>query len=459
MSSKFRSMIRWLVVCLVVVGVADVGFAGQWQAGAGKVKITPQKLMWMAGYASRDHAAEGTLTDLWAKALVIQDDQGRRAVLITLDLIGIDRDVSLAACKALEAAYGLKRDEIAICTSHTHTGPVVARNLRAMHFELIGTEQQKLVEQYATFLEESIVAAVGQAIKNVAPCRLSWGSGTATFATNRRNNPEADVPKLREEGKLKGPFDHDVPVLAVRDDNDKLTAVAFGYACHCTVLPFYQWSGDYAGFAQIELEESHPDCVALFWAGCGADQNPLPRKTVELAKQYGHDLASAVDAVLNQKMEAVAGQLATSYREIDLPLDKLPTREEIEADAKSTDKYRASRARMFIAELDAGRPLPENYPYPVQSWQIGDDVQFVTLGGEVVVDYAVRLKAELRGKKTWVAGYTNDVMAYIPSRRVLIEGGYEGASAMIYYGLPTTWAPEVEELIVKEVHRQLGGGN
>jgi hypothetical protein len=99
--------------------------------------------------------------------------------------------------------------------------------------------------------------------------------------------------------------------------------------------------------------------------------------------------------------------------------------------------------------------LSPTHPYPVQVWQLGDEVQFVVLGGEVVVDFALRLKSELKGKATWVAGYANDVMAYIASRRVLKEGGYEGATAMVYYGLPTAWAPESEDLIVQEVHRQV----
>ena len=110
---------------------------------------------------------------------------------------------------------------------------------------------------------------------------------------------------------------------------------------------------------------------------------------------------------------------------------------------------------MLLASLDKGQPLSKTYPYPIGVWQIGKDVQFVTLGGEVVVDFALRLKSELRGVKTWVAGYSNDVMAYIASRRVLKEGGYEGASAMIYYGLPTSWAPESEDTIINAVHAQL----
>ena len=78
-------------------------------------------------------------------------------------------------------------------------------------------------------------------------------------------------------------------------------------------------------------------------------------------------------------------------------------------------------------------------------------MQFITLGGEVVVDYAFRLKSELSGVKTWVAGYSHDVMAYIPSRRVLQEGGYEGGGAMVYYGLPASWNPAVEETIIRGV--------
>jgi neutral ceramidase len=96
------------------------------------------------------------------------------------------------------------------------------------------------------------------------------------------------------------------------------------------------------------------------------------------------------------------------------------------------------------------------YPYPVQTWILGDGPKWAFLGGEVVVDYSLRLKRELGDGNTWIAGYSNDVMAYIPSERVLTEGGYEGASAMLYYTLPSAWAPGLEDKIVGEVKRQLG---
>jgi hypothetical protein len=372
-----------------------------------------------------------------------------------MDLIGIDRALAGQICDELAAKYGLSPPQIALSTSHTHTGPVVAGNLRSMHYALLDERQRQLVEQYATQLTEQIVQLVGEAIEHLQPADIAWGSGRATFAVNRRNNVEAQVPELRAAGRLAGPVDHSVPVLAVRNASGGLQAVLFGYACHATTLSFYQWSGDYAGFAQLTLERDFPGSTALFWAGCGADQNPLPRREVALAEQYGHELAGSVKQVLESELTPVAPSLRTAYQQIDLPLDTLPTRKELEADAESKDRFVASRAKLLLAQLDAGQPLSPTYPYPVACWRLGDEIQLIWLGGEVVVDYALRLKSELRGSRTWVASYANDVMAYIPSRRVLSEGGYEGGGAMVYYGLPTHWAPDVERLIVDAVHQQL----
>ncbi|HVC94649.1 MAG TPA: neutral/alkaline non-lysosomal ceramidase N-terminal domain-containing protein, partial [Pirellulales bacterium] len=385
-----------------------------------------------------------------AKALVLEDPAGRQVALVTLDLVGVHRDLSLVVRDALTKKYGLQRSQVAIACSHTHCGPVVGHNLMAMY--LLDDTQKSLVEEYSVGLERKLIDLVGEAIGKLAPCQISWGNGQATFAVNRRNNKEPDVPKLRDEGRLVGPVDHDVPVLAFRDGEGRLTAVVFGYACHATVMSFMQWSGDYPGFAQLNLEEAHPGAVTLFWAGCGGDQNPLPRREVAHATEYGRQLADAVERTLAGVMTPLVGELATVYTEVELPFDHLPSGEELRRQASSANQYEAQRAKLLLAQLDAGRPLSPTYPYPVQLWRLGPDLLFVTLGGEVVVDFALRLKAELGRERTWVAAYTNDVMAYIPSRRVLAEGGYEGGGAMVYYGLPTIWAPEVEALIVKQVH-------
>lgn len=439
----------WLMLLVWIALSSDVSAA--WKAGAAKINITPDKPMWMSGYGGRNHPAEGKLTDLWAKALVIEDAAGARAVLITLDLVGIDRQTSQAVCRELEQRYQLRRDQIAINTSHTHCGPVVGRNLGAMYF--LDDEQWKLVDDYTVTLQRKIVEVVGQALNKRAEAVIEYHEGTTDFAVNRRNNKEAEVPKLREQGvPLLGPVDHRVPVLAVKDTNGKLLSVAFGYACHATVLGFYQWCADYPGFAMTELESAHPESVALFWAGCGADQNPIPRREVSLAQAYGKRLAQAVDSVLKQPMKPLEGSLATKYVEVDVPLDTLPSREELFAQTMDSNKFIAARAKLLLKNVDGGKPLSPTYPYPVQVWHLGPELRWVVLGGEVVVDYSLRIAKELGARPTWIAGYSNDVMAYIPSVRVLKEGGYEGASSMIYYGLPTVWAPPIEELVIGKVH-------
>ncbi len=322
-----RSLSVFATVVGLVVGTAvafDGAQAATWKAGAAQRAITPDAPLWMAGYAHRDHPAEGTLIELWAKALCLEDPQGQVAVVVTLDLIGIDRELSRTVCERLSQAYPLDRRRIALCASHTHTGPVVSGNLRSMHYEMLTDDQRALVNQYARRLEDSIVAVVGEALAARTPCQLSWGSGTAAFAVNRRNNPESDVPALRAAGQLRGPTDHAVPVLAVKDAQGSLKAVLFGYACHLTVLSSYQWSGDYAGFAQMALERDFPGCVALFWAGCGGDQNPLPRREVALAQQYGHELAGSVKQVLDGPLAPIEGNLVARYAEIDLPFSHLP---------------------------------------------------------------------------------------------------------------------------------------
>ena len=443
-----------LAISLVISGgqvPAAESVDADWKAGVAKAKITPEQPLWLSGYGSRDRPSEGTRVDLWVKALALQDAGGRKALLITLDLVGIDRGISVAVCSRLIKRYGLERGQILLSTSHTHTGPVVGENLRAMYFFPPGMWQR--VEAYTKQLQEKIVTTAGEAFGRLEPARLAWGSGTAGIGVNRRTNPEADVLKLRAGGKLKGPVDHDVPVLSVHDGEGRLVAAAFGYACHATVLSDYKWSGDYPGYAQVFFEQAHPGAVGLFWAGCGADVNPLPRREVELAEKYGRELAAAVDATLAGEMKPLAARLDSVYREIDLPFEKIPTRTEIEANLKSENRYDQGRARVQLRRLKKDSRLAPTYPYPVATWRLGDELTFVSLGGEVVVDYALRLKREL-GQATWVAGYSHDVMAYIPSLRVWNEGGYEGGGAMLYYGLPSRWDSTVEQQVITEALRQ-----
>ena len=332
--------------------------ADEWKAGVARTVITPTQQMWMSGYASRSRPAEGTLHDLWAKALVVEDSDGREAILVTLDLVGVDRDTSAAICSKIQQACDVERSQIAIATSHTHTGPVVGTNLRSMYS--YDEHQDRLVREYNAWLIDQVTQTVSSAWNNRQDVSLNYAVGTASFAVNRRNNREADVPKLREAGELRGPVDHSVPVLCVKDSSDEIIAIVFGYACHATVLSFYQWSGDWPGFAQIEIEKAYPGATAMFVAGCGADQNPLPRRTVELGEDYGRQMATAVSNVIDNELQVITGEISTEYEEIDLAFADLPERSQIEEDTKSDNKYIASRARLLLKQLDTnGRLSPD----------------------------------------------------------------------------------------------------
>jgi len=450
-------MIRLLLTFLAVAAsLAPAWAQAEWKAGAAKVTITPEKLMWMSGYGSRNKPAEGKLTDLWAKALVLEAENGQKLCLVTLDLVGIDHGLMQELKDRIGKQTGLKEHEIVFSCSHTHTGPAVRGNLVPMYAFGTDHSQLALIDEYWKLLTTRIPAVVGDAVKDLAPSEIAWANGSAEFAVNRRNNKEPEVPKLRAEGKLLGPVDHSVPVLSIRRDK-KLRAVAFGYACHATVLSFYQWSGDYPGFAMMALENEYPDAVALFCTGCGADQNPLPRREVALAQDYGKQLATAVSNVLKEEMKPIKGAATAKYAEIELGFSKIPSREELEKTAAGPDNAETRRAKVMLEDWKFRSEWPTNlkYPYPVQTWVLGDGPRWAFLGGEVVVDYSLRLKKELGEANTWVGGYANDVMAYVPSERVLTEGGYEGATSMLYYALPSPWAPGLEDKIVNEVKRQL----
>ena len=424
-----------------------------WKAGVASTIITPQKPMWMAGYGSRKEPANGKRTELFGKALILEDAKANRGLILTLDLVGIDRTFSNNLTDALNRKYKLSRNQIAICTSHTHSGPVVGKNLGPLHYWVVDEAQQKLIDEYAEVLHEMLVELVGTAIDNIASASVQAGSGKCTFAVNRRENkPYEEVPTRRAKGILKGPVDHDVPVLSVRSVEGDLKAILFGYACHATVLSFNEWNGDYPGYAQAKLEADHPGAIALYWAGCGGDQNPLPRKEVALAEYYGAELADRVNDVLRAPMPTLKAKLTTAYREIEAPLSTPPTKKELLTNTESTNRFEVARANYLLREMEKKGAIDNRYPYPIGVWKLGDHIDFIFLGGEVVVDYALRLKKERHNTNTWVAAYANDVMAYIPSLRVLKEGGYEGGGSNVYYGLPSLWAEEIEETIVNAVN-------
>jgi neutral ceramidase len=414
-----------VVACLapVLPIAADAPPTADWKAGVASVVITPTQPMWMAGYSSRTAPSDGVVTDLKAKALAIEDGGGTRAVIVTADLIAIPRVLREAVAQQAAERFQLDPAGLLLNCSHTHCGPVVKDDLELSVMYQLEPDQRQRVEGYFVELRDKLVALIGDALAALQPARLGYSHARCGFAMNRRlPTPEG----FQNSPYPDGPVDHDVPVLRVETTDEKLLAVAFGYACHNTTTGIQQFNADYAGYAQAAIEQTHPGATALFIMGCGGDQNPYPRGQIEWAQRHGQSLANAVEAALLPAARPVRGPLRCGLEQIDLAFVPV-SRGELLARMESADHYERRAAAILLKEAETLGKVRDTYPYPIQVLQIGGDLTLVALAGEVVVDYSLRLQRELGTMPLWVAGYSNDVFAYIPSERVLAEGGYEGA--------------------------------
>ena len=457
----------WIAVPFFANAVTTSGLA-EWQVGVATAKITPDGPAWMAGYASRTKPSEGVAQDIFAKALSIRDAGGGRAVIVTADLIGIPLPLRQYVEHEGARRFGLRPAEILLNASHTHSGPEVRteRLASVYNFSRNATpDQANVVTRYASRLREVIVDLIGAALTDSRSARLEVTHARAGFAMNRRR-PEKDG-RFTNNPNPDGPVDHEVPVLKVTGADGKLRALMFGYACHNTTLGTYQISGDYAGWAQEFLARSYPGTTALFLMGCGGDQNPYPRRAMvpdqpveELVKHHGRALANAVSTALQAVPRSVRGPLRGAYDQALLAYAPLPAAELRKyLTARQSEDVR-ERARTLLRVAGRAEALPP-LPCPVQVLQFGRDLTLVAIGGEVVIDYALRIKAELRGHAyVWVAGYSNNLFGYLGSRRVIEEGGYEGGSANTRILVhPGRFTPAAEASVMAKVHELHGHTN
>jgi hypothetical protein len=445
----FGAAMAWAIG--LSAGIAWCDDAFPWKAGLAKAVITPEKSVWLAGYGSK-RPPDGKLHDLWMKALALEDTSGQRAVLITSDFQGVPRSMSDRVFTRLAAEHGLGRERVMFTFSHNHCGPRLGDDL--IDYYPVEADQEKLVDEYTTQMVDATVKLVAAALADLGPAALKQGSGRCTFAVNRRNNREADVPMLLEKGEpLAGPVDHSVPILTVTRPGGKLAAVLFGYACHPTTLSFMTWCGDYPGFAQVEIERQHPGAMAMFVNTCGGDQNPVPRRRLDLCEKYGLMLARGVDEALAGTLSPVSVGLKTAFELVDLPYLKTMTRVDLEGFGKTGNEIQKRWSARLLKSLDGGATFETAYPYPVHAWRLGNEMLMIGMGAETVVDYALRFKEEY-GSGTWVCGYADDMISYIPSRRVWEEGGYEGGSNLYEYGRPALrWDGDIETRIAATVDR------
>lgn len=434
-------------LCLTLLLLPQT-LSAAWQAGAAKADITPTESVPLAGYGGKTRMSQRVEHPIWLKALALKDDSGATSVLVTADLVGLSDKMVAIIAKAAQEKYGIPRERLILNTSHNHSCPVTA-DVLWLYYEFT-TEEAAIRDRYTAMVYTKYDEVIGAAIANLAPAELAFDQGLAGVAVNRRRSRG---PESRAFG---GQVDQDVPVLVVKAGQG-IKAIVFGYSCHTTALGGLSISGDYAGFAQLELEKSYPGAVAMFVQNCGGDANPLPRirgkdaEATELASMYGKVLAEAVRQTITSKMPPLNGPIHAAMGETDLLLQPGLPLEELRQRLPNLTGMPRREFEHFIRQYETLGAPPDRVKYPIQVWRIGTDFTFIALTGETVVDYSLKFKAAYGWNNTWVCGYNNNLTSYIPSLRVLKEGGYEGITGMFEYGHRAPYTETVEELITSKV--------
>ena len=416
--------------------------ATDFRIGIGRKAITPQFPIWLNGYAARTQASEAASHDLWAKALVIEDSQANRVIIATVDVLGLSREITEEVTSRVIQKYGINRSQLLLNSSHTHGAPVIWPILGGM-FNFSPAELEAVV-RYTQQLPKEIEAVIDMAMSSLVPMEIGYGHGSAGFGLNRR-------------GTAVNPSDPDVPVVRFTTPDGKTAAILCGYACHNTTLTGANIlvNGDYSGYAMIELEKMYPGATALFLMGCGADQDPEPRGTIGLAEQNGKTLAEAVRKALSGNMLTVRPPIRTAFTAVDLEFPPFNL-EKYQKDILSDDKYVRNRAQLMLDAYNRWWTV-DRFPYQVQAVRFNKDLTILGMGGEVVVDYPLKLKKDYPAENLFVAGYCSEVTCYIPSHRIQEEGGYEADDSMIYYGLPGPFAANVEDLVLGAIQQVMKG--
>lgn len=442
-----------VIWCLPAAPDATCG-AEPMQFGFSRVDVTPQKALRLSGYGSRSKPSEGVEQRIWARSMAVRIDDGPVHILTAVDTIGFPGALTTKIARRLEKEQGIGRKQFVLCGTHSHATPHLSGGLTNIFTTPLTPKEKAATRHYTDWLTDRVVESVERALGDLNPGRMTYAVGEVGFASNRR--VLAGGRWTRFGVNQAGPVDHALPVLKITGPGGQLRGVIFNYACHCTTLggDFNRVSGDWAGYATEYFEETHPGAVALCTIGCGADANPEPRGNLSMAKAHGRAVALEVVRVIQSEMQAVNEAITSSFGYAGLPVDRPSLGELRKRLDHQTPQYRRHAESMLALHKRMGR-LPETYPMPIQTWRFGDDLTMVFLGGEVVIDYAHRLRREIGDANLWVSAYANDVFAYVASERVRQEGGYEVDRSMIYYNQPGPWAEGTEEVVVERVREIL----
>jgi dienelactone hydrolase len=429
-----------------------------WKVGYAEADITPAPgEALLAGFGQPRQVA-GTLAPLRAQALAIEDEQGHRALLFTADVLGFGRGSVDVLRRKIEKAHGLAAPSVCFAASHTHWGPAI--NYGA-NFAIGG-----LNVWYVGRLEETILRLADRALRDLSASRLEYGACEAHIGMNRR------LPNERGEmgwgPNPNGSYDPHTPILRVTRAQSPKQIVLVGHACHPTSTgTIDKWSPDYPAALRRKLESDLADARALFVMGCGGDAKVVfPNEATgkiefaadpQLSQRAGETLAADVLAYLSRdELSALDAELETRLISGNLSLQEPRSRAQIEELAFDGNARNSSTwwARQSLACPDSRR----SFGYEVQAWRLGA-LTVVALAGEVCADWGPMVRALPKTRHAMTIGYANEVAGYIPTARIIREGGYEGDTSHMAYFLPAPFQPQMEIELTALVERALGRGN
>ena len=412
----------------------------KFKAGIAVANITPPVGVDMTGFGGRPSGAIGIHDDIFAKVLVLDDDN-HQLVIVTSDLLSLDFDLVKRIRELIKTNVGIPSENVMLNSSHTHSGPATI-TLRGLG---------KRDEDYIDVLVKKIAGATQEAYNKRMDAKLGFGRTQVQIGVNRRQK--------RDDGNMalgvnpEGPVAPYVDVVRVDNAEGNPIAIFFSHAAHPVVLGGSNVliSADYPGYAMRLVEQVESGSVAMFGQGCcgNINSNPVGR-TFEDARRLGTILGAAVIGETEQIETNSDVVLQSRSRMIDLPLQEPLEKSEAEALVERYQKELSDlkargegRPQTYMAQgmlewaqdmLKLSRePKPYTQAFEIQVMQLGD-VAIVALTGEVFVELALEIDARSPYQQTIVLGYTNGCIGYVPNEAAYPHGGYEVSTAYRYYG-------------------------
>jgi neutral ceramidase len=407
------------------------------KAGVAKLEVTPPVGVRMAGFAGRALPSLAVHDPLWARALVL-DDGARRAGLVALDLIYAPEDLVAKVREAVASPTGISPDGLLIASTHTHSGPLDAREE--------ATDQERA---YWASLPDKLIQLVSQAAASLQPARLGAASGWCAVGINRRERMPGNRIELGRN--YFGVFDTELGVIRVEGAGGAPIAALVNYACHpvCLMADNYLLSADYPGFARHMLEDRLGGGMALFFNGACGNVNPR-EAAVNHGMVSGSNFGTAARAGAN-----VAAEAARVWRKA-APTDGVTlsfARRTISLPTNYDRALKAAEQALADTERQAAGPAPDESPYV--TWRtrpnpqraktrlarvrekgsapVTCEIQVIRVGaiaflgwpGEIFCELGMAAKEGSPFRPTYVIGYANGSIGYVPTPEAFGEGGYE----------------------------------